>query len=113
MATIKELKRMCKSFETSCNGCPFQNEIDGGCLITMLAYDCFPDNADEIVDKWVSEHPVKTYTMDFFEKFPKAPKDPSGCPMPCIRLIHSEFIDKSCLGYTCKDCWNQLIPENK
>ena len=72
MASIKELKRMCKSFETSCNGCPFQNEIDGGCLITMLAYDCFPDNADEIIDKWMLEHPIKTYMQDFFEKF-------SGC----------------------------------
>lgn len=106
MASIKDLKRMCKT-TTFCDDCPLRNN----CRSRMS--DSLPDNADEIVDKWVSEHPVKTYAMNFFEKFPKAPKDPSGCPMPCIRLIYPEFIDKSCLGLTCKDCWNQLIPEDK
>lgn len=105
MASIKELKRMCKEHQ-HCIDCPLVNLE--GCSLYRL-----PSNIDDIVDKWVSDHPVKTYAMDFFEKFPKAPKDPSGCPMPCIRLIYSEFIDKSCLGYTCKDCWNQLIPEDK
>lgn len=109
MATIKDLKRMCKSFETSCNGCPFQNKIDNGCLITMLAYDCFPDNADEIVDKWVAEHPIKTYAMDFFEKFPNAPKR-EGCPTACIRDIYPELGDK-CYGKNCLECWNREIQE--
>lgn len=105
MASIKELKRMCKAYD-ACIDCPMS---EAGCASPNKFYD----NADEIVDKWVSEHPVRTYAMDFFEKFPKAPKDPSGCPMPCIRLIYPEAMDKSCLEYTCKDCWNQPIPEDK
>ena len=105
MARIKDLKRMCKAYD-ACIYCPMS---EAGCA----APDKFYDNADEIVDKWVSEHPAKTYAMDFFDKFPKAPKDASGYPLLCIRLIYSEFLDKPCLGYKCTDCWNQLIPEDK
>lgn len=104
MASIKDWKRMCNNY-SECKNCPMS-----GCQYAPVN---LPDITDDIVDKWVAEHPVKTYAMDFFEKFPKAPKDPSGCPMPCIRLIYPEAMDKSCLEYTCKDCWNQPIPEDK
>mgnify|MGYP004481349953 CR=1 FL=1 len=106
MATIKDLKRMCKSFETSCNGCPFQNKIDDDCLMTMLTFDCFPDNADEIIDKWVLEHPIKTYMQDFFEKFPSAPKKESGCPKICLLNIYGG--KKPCVfgHHDCYKCWN-------
>lgn len=104
MASIKELKRMCKSFETSCNGCPFQNEIDGGCLITMLAYDCFPDNADEIIDKQMLEHPIKTYMQDFFEKFPDAPTKENGAPKICPRYIYPGLTNDCCGN--CLECWS-------
>lgn len=62
MARLKDLKRMCDTY-THCSDCP---------LWTACPPEKFPDNADEIVDKWVSEHPIKTYAMDFFEKFPDA-----------------------------------------
>ena len=83
MAQIKDLKRMCKAHE-SCKECP-------------LRCDCsspndFSDNADEIVDEWVKEHPVKTYTMDFFEKFPNAPKEKGGESKTCIQNIYSDVV---------------------
>ena len=64
MASIKDLKRMCRLMD-DCYTCPLH---DSRTVCGMP--EKYPDNADEIVDKWVEEHPVKTYAMDFFEKFP-------------------------------------------
>lgn len=47
MAKIKDLKRMCKSYKSRCTDCP----LCGRC--------CAFEISDEIVDKWVEEHPAK------------------------------------------------------
>ncbi len=119
MATIKDLTRMCK--ETKCKDCPFSDGKGDNCLVystsdglsaKILVYltpDCFPDNADEIVDKWVSEHPVKTYMQDFFEKFPNARKNAEGAPAICPQPIYPELADEC--HNNCFDCWNQEMKE--
>ena len=107
MARIKDLKRMCKSFKTSCYGCPFHNEKDNDCLMLMLDY--LPDNADEIVDKWVEEHPIKTYLQDFFEKFPNARRNSEGVPEVCPQPIYPELADEC--HNNCLECWNQEMKE--
>lgn len=61
MARLKDLKRMCEMY-TLCDDCPLSSD-------EVCMPDSLPDNADELVDKWVSEHPVKTYVMDFLENF--------------------------------------------
>lgn len=99
MAEIKDLKRMCASHD-NCLKC----ELYVGC---DRIYN-LPDNIDEIVDKWVKEHPVKTYSMDFFEKFPNALKTESGRPDNCRNLIYG---DKSGCNYECEECWNQEMEE--
>lgn len=104
MASIKDLKRMCKE-HFKCEGCPF---IDFDCCEP----DHFPDNADEIVDKWVAEHPVKTYATDFFSKFPDAQRKTTGIPIPCIGTIYSEFRDKDCPVRGCSECWNREMKED-
>lgn len=102
MASIKNLKRMCNNY-SECENCP------------MSRYSCtpegLPDNADEIVDKWISEHPVKTYAMDFFEKFPSAPKKENGCPKICLLNIYSG--KKACVfgHHDCYKCWNREMEE--
>ena len=85
---------------SKCTDCPLYT---GGisCMPITL-----PNNIDEIVDKWVTEHPVKTYAMDFFEKFPDAPRTTNGNPIPCIGAIYSEFRDINCLEGGCSECWN-------
>lgn len=60
MASIKDLKRMCKN--EHCEGCPLDRK-GVSCMP-----DSLPDNADEIVDKWVAEHPVKTYNAIINQK---------------------------------------------
>lgn len=100
MATVKELKQMCDSYEW-CGECPLNDTWS--CSVSHLS-----DNADEIVDKWISEHPVKTYAMDFFEKFPNAQKDRNGAPMACWKHIYGGGND--CVG-NCIECWNQEMKE--
>ena len=100
MASIKDVKRMCKSM--NCSECPLSK---GGSMCILVT---LPNNADELVDKWVSEHPIKTYAMDFFDKFPDAQrKVTTGIPIPCIGTIYSEFRDKDCPVRGCSECWNR------
>lgn len=99
MASIKDLKRMCN--EIYCVDCPFY----GKCKPLIL-----PDNADEIVDKWMQEHPVKTYAMDFFEKFPNAPRDSDGAPKTCWKHVYGD--GKYCSSDACTECWNREMKED-
>lgn len=104
MASIKDLKRMCKEHHY-CIGCPiFYLE---GCMLYRL-----PSNIDEIIDKWAAENPIKTYAMEFFEKFPDAPRSTKGNPTPCIGEIYSEFHDKECPMEGCSECWNREMKED-
>lgn len=111
MAQIKDLKRMCKSYE-DCTECGLYDGYES-CGVCFL-----PDSLDEIVDEWVKEHSAKTYAMDFFEKFPNAPKDDDGNPVPCITDIYGNDKQlKVCSDYSdcdgdCIKCWNQEMDEN-
>ena len=102
MAQIKDLKRMCASYvDNDCDGCPL-----GYCTNYCTHFPCnMSDNADEIVDKWAEEHPIKTYMQDFFEKFPNALKEESSEPKTCVKNIYG--IDIDCSKIDCVDCWNQ------
>ena len=102
MASIKDLKRMCEKQEC-CAGCPiFYLE---GCMLYRL-----PSNIDEIIDKWVSEHPVKTYAMDFFEKFPNAPRSSDGIPQTCWGHVYGD--GRYCSSDACTECWNREMKED-
>ncbi len=103
MASIKDLKRMCEK-HSKCMGCPF------------IEFDCcepdhFSDNADEIVDKWVAEHPAKTYAMDFFEKFPDALKGENDVPVACRRSFYGNKV-QDCADINCVECWNREMKED-
>lgn len=102
MASIMDLKRMCKGYSLQCRECPFKIDF------CQPAY--FPDNADEIVDKWAAEHPVKTYVMDFFEKFPNAPRDSDGAPKTCWKHVYGD--GKYCSSDACTECWNREMKED-
>lgn len=104
MATIKDLKRMCKEHHY-CIGCPiFYLE---GCMLYRL-----PSNIDEIIDKWVAEHPVKTYAMDFFEKFPNASKvEEDGTPKCCWKFVYGDT-SYICESADCTKCWNREMKKD-
>ena len=110
MATIKDLKRMCKEHHC-CIGCPiFYLE---GCMLYRL-----PSNLDYIVDKWVvehplKEHPLKTYAHDFLKKFPNAQLDSYGAPRACVNAIYGlgDCSKSEISGIICRDCWNQKMKD--
>lgn len=109
MASIKDLKRMCKSHE-GCNNCPLGQLFNDG-VAPCTPFE-FPDNAEEVIDKWVAEHPVKTYATDFFSKFPDAQRKTTGIPIPCIRVIYSGFYNQDCPAGKCSECWNREMKED-
>lgn len=102
MASIKDLKRMC-DFYPHCSGCPIKS------ILTCSVYR-LPDNIEEIIDKWVAEHPVKTYAMDFFEKFPNASRDRNGEPKICWNYVYGD--GKFCFSNDCTECWNREMKED-
>lgn len=104
MAQIKDLKRMCAFYE-DCTECGLYKAFET-CGVCFL-----PDNLDEIVDKWVKEHPIKTYAMDFFEKFPNARKNDIGTPTICVKCVYGE-LSRDCARLDCNECWNQEMKEN-
>lgn len=73
--------------------------------------------AIETVQKWSNEHPKKTYAQDFFENFPKAPKDKSAkseYPDACRNLIYGGGCPKiesriDC----CYKCWNEPMNDEE
>ena len=93
---------MCKSFE-DCRGCPLCGDVA-----------CYPehysDDIGEIVDEWVAEHPVKTYAMDFFEKFPNAPRSSDGIPQTCWGHVYGD--GRYCPSDACTECWNREMKED-
>lgn len=104
MASIKDLERMCRSY-VECNGCPLFIEGVARCKPFE-----FPDNVEEVVDKWEAEHPVKTYAMDFFEKFSNASRDRNGEPKICWNYVYGD--GKFCFSKDCTECWNKEMIEN-
>ncbi len=105
MATIKDLKRMCKNM--TCKDCPLNNEKDNDCLVCLMPSRYPDEDIDAIVDKWMSEHPIKTYLQDFFEKFPNAPRGAEGSPKICPHQIYPEIAADDRCPEDCLKCWTQ------
>ena len=70
-----------------------------------------PDEAEEIVSTWAKEHPVRTYLIDFKEKFPKSTySDSEICCNVCRGCLYGQkkSLDE-CLCGDCEECWNQEV----
>ena len=89
MASIKDLKRMCRNHE-ECNGCPLFSNGFSQCIPNE-----FPDN------------------VDFLTKLPNAPQmDRDKIPKVCRSLIYGGICPKQCnIVSSCVDCWNMEIGE--
>lgn len=105
----KEFGRMCKVHEY-CNDCPlseWEEKTNLSCRDVQLSDEHIRERI-EIVEKWSKEHPAKTMTMDFFEKFPNAPSN-NGVPICCPSQIY-ENKNSSCDG-NCEKCWNRPLED--
>lgn len=110
---LHELKRLCDSRDECVANAANKEQCPmfGVCKLTYSKI-CAEDikTAIETVQKWSDEHPKKTYAQDFFEKFPKAPKDEllkGRCPCTCRRSIYAG----KCPGVGCEECWNEPMEE--
>lgn len=89
---LKTISRMCKNYESSCNGCPISIEIQrsGDYL------DCYGfiksniEKVVEVVEKWDKEHPVKTRKSALLEIFPNVPLDSDGVLRLCPQEVEEE-----------------------
>ena len=116
MEFVKAMKiynRMCKKFP--CHKCPLrqlaEDQMYANCSSLMK---CRPELAEECLVEWDKEHPVKTYATDFFEKYPNAPKEPTGEPKVCLKYLvcgkgYSRNTDYCVIS--CADCWNQPLED--
>lgn len=107
---LAEAKRLCDS-RPACEADAANKEqcpLRGFCVLP------FPEicakKAIEVLQKWRTEHPKKTYAQDFFEKFPDAPIDKSfkeKCPWVCRMGIYGG----ECPDIKCYECWNEPMEE--
>lgn len=109
----KKYMRMCKSYE-NCEGCPRNGK---GCLEFDMDLDAIGELEND-VEIWAEEHPQRTRSQDFLEKYPDAEVLPDGQPVICCaRLGYREYCGKSfgsddCFSQ-CRDCWNTPVEEDK
>ena len=70
------------------------------------------------VKKWSKEHPRKTISQDFLEKYPKAElaynKFPEICPHSLGYATNKECFldtDEQFVSEECEECWNRPLEE--
>lgn len=104
---VKQRKRMC-DISSDCSNCPLYELYDQDTVcLTWCANN--PLKAQEIVQKWAKENPVKTRKMDFLEKYPNAKIDYLGTPVACVEEIYG--IDINCDNISCTECWSVITEE--
>ena len=110
---LKERKRMCKYFGTSCDGCPLHggpctdiNSINDGNLKRILVK----------VKQWSKEHPRKTRQSVFLEQWPCARIDSQGVLYACPADVYGNNAcpkNKEDAPIICYDCrhkfWMQEV----
>ena len=115
---IEERRRMCKSFDTGCNGCPAFNACNNNLCCAVGNESTLDATAQiAIVEEWSAAHPRKTRQSVFLEHYPEAALDADGvvriCPMG-ISAAHRDSDGECKNPYNmCDDCrrefWMQEV----
>ena len=130
---FKEYNRMCSSYH-NCIGCPIDEEINN--RIHRLHTNCknidllSEVDAESIIEKWVKEHPRKTYESDFKDKINDLLKTfPNHKVRGFVEDTNIDICDSFCVAdfyfdgdtikskcnyingnlNACKDCWKREI----
>ena len=104
---LKAVRRYCK--DRKCEGCQFCEKEEFICGIYNEVKEITPQFIVEKINEWAKENPEKTMIMDFFEKFPNAPKDEDGTPKVCPHLLG--YRSENICDLSCVDCWNSPLEE--
>ena len=91
---IEERRRMCKSFDTGCNGCPASNACKNElCCAFDLGSTLDAAAQIAIVEEWSAAHPRKTRQSVFLEHYPETTLDEYGVLWICPSDISATHRD--------------------
>lgn len=83
-----------------CKTCPLYSKNNGLNISCSLLERAHPERAEELVEKWGNEHPVKTRLDKLLEIFPKAEIVGSSVGM-CPKFVNKEY---NCPDDSCQEC---------
>lgn len=101
---FEEAKRMCDHIG-DCEECPLKSENSIACKLSFptIRIDN-PETMVAIVEKWASEHPVKTRQSEFLKMFPS----PAYCDSYidiCPQQVQRNYTpEEGCEKTTCHEC---------
>lgn len=108
---LEEFDRMCVYYKDKiCRGCP--REGSPNCIIAAMGKE---ERAKLIrdVEQWSKEHPKRTRSQDFLEKYPNAPIGTYGTPEVCCIDLGYCKNDCDLFKGNCVDCWNMPVEEDE
>ena len=100
-------KRICNP-QDDCEHCP----LGRGCPCEMTPICIDMAKFEAILAKWAEDHPEKTIADDFFEKFPKAPRDDKNTPYTCAKdcgYSKPPYCER--VPFNCDNCWRRPLEE--
>lgn len=111
---LRERKRMCESFGTSCDGCPLHGHLCTS-ISSIANGDC--ERILVEVEKWSKKHPRKTRQSVFLEQYPEARIRDDGVLqiLPCSISASHRNARGNCVNMRreCPDCrrefWTQEV----
>lgn len=109
---LRERKRMCESFGTSCDGCPLHGHPCTS-ISSMNDGDC--ERLLVEVEQWSKEHPRKTRQSVFLEQYPEAELGIDGVIEICPSRVSATYrrdtgpcADGNCVGCR-REFWGQAV----
>ena len=104
---MRVIKRICAARD-DCEKC----ELELNFPFVTVPSDHDYGTAESILTRWAAEHPERTIADDFFKKFPNAPRDNRGDPIPCASDCgFSKPSYCGCGPDSCGDCWRRPLEE--
>lgn len=103
---LREKVRMCNENST-CNQCElYKSEIDCTGISCKKWMEEYPEDAVAFVEKWASEHPIKTRQSVFLEQWPEAALYIDGVLDLCPRRVSADHRNDAslCVTRSCNDC---------
>lgn len=105
---LKTISRMCSNYDLQCNGCPIGIESKKEYLKCYSFIKFHIEEAVEIVEKWMKEHPVKTRKSALLEIFPTVILSEDGIPIICPHDMGQIGCHTTC-EECCKEFWTEEI----
>lgn len=102
---VKTLGRMCNNVE--CTKCEFWKRRSNfeSCIVWQKEH---PEEAVAIVERWATEHPVKTRQSEFLKQWPEAKLKQNGVITICPLEVSATYREKdgSCAirSGSCAEC---------